>query len=230
MRGPLGVFSIAAILLGSPAALASGSGSSAAPSGMISTEGAMRTRNEAAKAAFVSAVRTLNSAKGYEADAAKASTPEKSAKAQAKAEKNYQEAISKLIDVVGLDPNMVDAWNYLGFSNRKLGRYQESLDSYAKALQLNPNHPQAIEYRGETYLGLNQLEDAKSAYMTLFQNSRPLADELMVAMHQWTDARRKDAQGLSPEEVDSFAKWIDERAGIAAQTASLASGAATNWR
>jgi tetratricopeptide (TPR) repeat protein len=233
MRGHLRVIVFTTALLASPWAFASGGASAPSGNGMVSSEGTARTRGEAAKQAYVSAVRTVNYAKGYDADAAKASTPEKSAKAQAKAQKYYQEALAKLIDVVGLDPTMYQAWNYLGFTNRHLGHYEDSLNSYAKALELNPNYPEAIEYRGEAYLGLNQIEDAKAAYMSLFKDSRPLADELMAAMHQWTDARRKDAQGLSSADVDAFSKWIDERAGIASQTASLATGAtgaAGNWR
>jgi tetratricopeptide (TPR) repeat protein len=136
-----------------------------------------------------------------------------------------------LIDVVGLDPTMYQAWNYLGFTNRHLGHYEESLESYDKALKINPNYLEAIEYRGEAYLGLNQIDDAKAAYMTLFSDSRPLANELMAAMHQWTEARRKDAQGLSSADLEAFSKWMDERTGIAAQTASLARGAPPlNWR
>jgi tetratricopeptide (TPR) repeat protein len=103
------------------------------------------------------------------------------------------------------------------------------LSAYAKALEINPNYPDAIEYRGEAYLGLNQIEEAKGAYMALFSSSRPRADELMVAMHHWADARRQDAQGLSTADVEAFAKWMDERAGIASQTASLAIGAKQAW-
>jgi tetratricopeptide (TPR) repeat protein len=197
---------------------------------MVTTEGAMRNREEAAKIAYNSAVRSIKNAKDYDADAAKATTPEKSAKAHDKAQKYYQEAITKLIDVVGLNPKMYEAWNYLGFANRHLGHYEDALSSYAKALELNPAYPDAIEYRGEAYLGLNQIDDAKDAYMTLFRDSRPLANELMTAMHQWADARRKDAQGLSPTDVEAFAKWMDERETVAAQTASLATGAPPIWR
>jgi hypothetical protein len=35
---------------------------------------------------------------------------------------------------------------------------------------------------------------------------------------------------LSSADVEAFSKWMDERAGIAAQTASLAIGAAQPWR
>jgi tetratricopeptide (TPR) repeat protein len=232
MRRFLGGFIFATTLVAAPVGISLAHGGSSAPSGngMVTTEGAMRNREEAAKIAYNSAVRSIKNAKDYDADAAKATTPEKSAKAHDKAQKYYQEAITKLIDVVGLNPKMYEAWNYLGFANRHLGHYEDALSSYAKALELNPAYPDAIEYRGEAYLGLNQIDDAKDAYMTLFRDSRPLANELMTAMHQWADARRKDAQGLSPTDVEAFAKWMDERETVAAQTASLATGAPPIWR
>ncbi len=228
MRSCLRIFIGAALLAPTGLVLAGGGGGSNAPSGngMVMSEGGMRNREEAAKAAYVSAVRIVNTAKDYDADAAKAATPEKAAKAAAKAQKYYQEALTKFIDMVGLAPGMYQAWYYLGFVSRHLGHDEDSLRSYDKALELNPNYPEAIENRGETYLGLNQLEEAKEAYITLFRDSRPLADELMVAMHQWTEAHRKDAQGLPTADIDAFAKWMDERAAVAAQTASLATGAA----
>jgi tetratricopeptide (TPR) repeat protein len=232
MRTFLGGLIFATTLVVVPVELGLAHGGSSSPSGngMVTTEGAMRNREEAAKIAYRSAVRIIKNAKDYDADAAKAATPEKSAKAHDKAQKSYQEAITKLIDVVGLDPKMYEAWNYLGFANRHLGHYDDALSSYAKALELSPSYADAIEYRGEAYLGLNRIDDAKDAYMMLFRDSRPLANELMTAMHQWADARRKDAQGLSPTEVEAFAKWMDERETVAAQTASLATGAPPIWR
>jgi len=232
MREFLGNIIVATALVAAPAGIGFAHGGSSSPSGngQISSEGVMRNREEVAKIAYNSAVRTIKTAKDYDSDAAKAPTPEKSAKAHDKAQKYYQEAITKLIDVVGLDPKMYQAWNYLGFANRHLGHYEDALSSYAKALELNPDYPDAIEYRGEAYLGLNRIDDAKDAYMTLFRDSRPLADELMTAMHHWADARRQDAQGLSPTEVEAFAKWMDERESVARQTASLATGAPPIWR
>jgi tetratricopeptide (TPR) repeat protein len=209
-------------------ALAHGGGSPGGGSGMVTAT--PRSPVDAAKSAYSAGVRNIKKALEYDADAAKAATPEKVAKAHDKAQKAYHDAVSSFIDAVGADPKMYEAWNYLGFANRHLGNYDDALSSYAKALEINPNYPDAIEYRGEAYLGLNQIEQAKGAYMALFRDSRPLADELMAAMHHWADARRKDAQGLSSADVEAFAKWMDERVGIAAQTASLAIGAAQPWR
>jgi tetratricopeptide (TPR) repeat protein len=211
------------------AALAHGGGS--APSGPSGAATATpRSGADAAKSAYNAGVRNIKKAQDYDAEAAKASTPEKAAKAHDKAQKAYHDSLGSFIDAVGADPKMYEAWNYLGFANRHLGNYADALSSYAKALEINPNFPNAIEYRGEAYLGLNQIEDAKSAYMALFRDSRQLADELMAAMHRWADAHKQDAQGLSSADVDAFTKWMDERASVAAQTASLATGAVQAWR
>jgi tetratricopeptide (TPR) repeat protein len=188
MRSCLGTFIFTATLLVTPVGMcfAHGGGpSGGSGSGMVTSEGAMRNREEAAKIAYNSAIRTVKNAKDYDSDAAKAATPEKSAKAHEKAQKYYHEAVTKLIDVVGLDPKMYQAWNYLGFANRHLGNYEDALSSYDKALELNPTYADATEYRGEAYLGLNRIDDAKGAYMTLFRDSRPLAARTRRACRRW---------------------------------------------
>jgi tetratricopeptide (TPR) repeat protein len=231
MRRILGIFMFVTAVAVAPvgAALAHGGGSMpSGPSGMVTAT--PRSGSDAAKSAYNAGIRNIKKAQDYDAEAAKASTPEKAAKAHDKAQKAYHDSIGSFIDAVGADPKMYEAWNYLGFANRHMGNYADALSSYAKALEINPNFPNAIEYRGEAYLGLNQIEEAKGAYMALFRDSRPLADELMTAMHRWAEARKQDAQGLSSADVEAFTKWMDERAGIAAQTASLATGAVQPWR
>ena len=60
-----------------------------------------------------------------------------------------------------LYPNNPDAWNYLGFSSRKLGKYDESEMAYTEALSINPDHVGALEYYGELHLALKRPEKAK---------------------------------------------------------------------
>jgi tetratricopeptide (TPR) repeat protein len=225
MRSHLGTLFITACLTAVPAGslLAHGGGSMPSSSPGAGS-GSLRTPEEMARSAYNSGIHSIKKAQEYDADAAKATTPEKIAKAHDKAQKYYRDSLPDFIDAVRQQPTMYEAWNYLGFASRHLGRYDDALSAYNKALEINPKYSNAIEYRGEAYLGLNKVEDAKAAYMTLFADSRPLADELMAAMHRWTDARRQDSQGLSTEDLDAFAKWMDERSGIAAQTASLAIG------
>jgi tetratricopeptide (TPR) repeat protein len=230
MRNLLSTLILTSALGLAPAGTALANGGGPMPSGGSSmSAGSQRSPEDAAKAAYNAGVRSIKKAKDSDADAAKASTPEKIAKAREKAQKYYRESLTSFIEAVGAQPTMYQAWNYLGFANRHLGNYQDALSAYAKALEINPNYADAIEYRGEAYLGLNQIEAAKGAYMALFRDSRPLADELMTAMHHWADARREDAQGLSTADVEAFTKWMDERASIASQTASLAVGAAQPW-
>jgi len=229
MRSFLGILGFMAVIALTPAgaARAHGGGSSGG-SGMVTAT--PRSGADAAKSAYNAGVRSIKKALEYDADSAKAATPDKAAKAHDKAQKAYHDSLASFIDAVAADPKMYEAWNYLGFANRHMGNYEDALSSYAKALEINPNYPDAIEYRGEAYLGLNQIEEAKNAYMALFASSRPLADELMVAMHHWADARRQDSQGLSSADVEAFTKWMNERTGVAAQTASLVIGSVQPWR
>lgn len=184
-----------------------------------------RSPDDIAKSAYNEGVKSIKKAKESDDDAAQASSPEKHAELQDKARKHYQKALEKFIDAVNARPTLYQAWNYLGFANRHLGNYQDALSAYAKALELNPNYPDAIEYRGEAYLGLNKIDEAKGAYMALFRDSRPLANELMTAMHRWSDARRQDLQGLSADDIEAFTQWMNERTAVAQQTASLGIGA-----
>jgi tetratricopeptide (TPR) repeat protein len=232
MRVSRVILGLSAALMVTPVgqSFAHGGGSMSGGGGMGSVGTSRSSPEDAAKSAYNSGIRTIKKAEEYEADAAKASNPEKSAKALEKAHQSYSKALEQFIDVVSQQPQMYQAWNYIGFANRHLGNYDAALSAYAKALELNPAYPEAIEYRGEAYLGLNKIAEAKDAYMTLFKESRSLADELMTAMRRWTDARRKDAQGLASEDLDAFSKWVDERSGIAAQTASLAVGARAAWK
>ena len=61
-------------------------------------------------------------------------------------EKNYKGAIKKLKQAVRADRKNADAWNLLGYSNRKLEKYRAAAKAYKKALKINPQHKGALEY------------------------------------------------------------------------------------
>jgi tetratricopeptide (TPR) repeat protein len=138
----------------------------------------------------------------------------------------YTRARTSFEQATQADANLAEAWNGLGYSQRKLGDYTQALKSYAQALALKPGYPEATEYRGEAYLGLNRVEDAKQAYLDLFGANRVLADKLLGAMKRWIETQKSG----SPAAVD-LATWVAERTKIAAQTASLTrEGTAAGWR
>lgn len=209
------------VLAGSGVAFAAGGGSSGG--GGSSMPERQMTPEEQAKAAYNQGVRAVKQADKLSKAADEATDEKKKTKSQDKAKKQYENARGYFAAAVQRKATLHEAWNYIGYTSRKLGEYDKALASYDEALRLNPSYAEAIEYRGEAYLGLNRIDDAKNAYMQLFRDARPLADQLMAAMQRWVSERR--AAGAPAADVDALAQWIDERADIARQTASLATGA-----
>ena len=129
-----------------------------------------------------------------------------------------------------LNPSMHEAWNYLGYTNRKLGKYDAALAAYDRALALKPGYAEAIEYRGHAYLGLNRLGEAKDAYLSLFGSNRKLAAQLLAGMQAWVGEHRDNPGGVDGASLEAFASWVSERSSIAGQTAGLTrEGASAAW-
>jgi len=206
--------------MGSCAAFAAGGGGAPSGGGSFDMPQRQMTPEEQAKAAYNQGVRAVKAADKLAKAADEATDEKKKTKALDKAKRQYDNARGYFASALQRKVDMYEAWNYVGYTSRKLGDYDKALQAYDEALRLNPSYGEAIEYRGEAYLGLNRIDDAKNAYMQLFQSSRPLADQLMAAMQKWVTDRR--AAGNAAPEVDALAQWIDERSNIARQTASLA--------
>jgi predicted Zn-dependent protease len=80
---------------------------------------------------------------------------------------DYASAIPILEAIVQNDPNNADAFNYLGYSYRKMGQTAMALENYDKALKLRPKHLGANEYLGELYLELGDLAKAEERLAVL---------------------------------------------------------------
>jgi tetratricopeptide (TPR) repeat protein len=210
------------------AAHAAPAGGASTPS-MPSMPARERTPEELARAAFSAGVRQVKRADNYTEDAEKATKPAKRDKAQGKATAAYEKAVAEFQKAVSHSPANHEAWNYLGYAQRHLGLYEPALASYGHALKLKAGFPEAIEYRAEAYLQLNRLEEARAAYMDLFARARPLADQLLAKMKDYVAQRREAPSGVPTEALEQFAQWVEERAVIAQQTASLGSAAGPSW-
>jgi tetratricopeptide (TPR) repeat protein len=175
----------------------------------------------AARKAFAAGVKSLNRAREFEEVAAKATNPDKKAGALDKVSDAYGKALDQFTEALRNKGDMFEAWNNVGYIHLCLGAYGESIDDYNHTLAIKPDLLEAVEHRGEAYMAVDRLEDAKATYMNLFNHSRPLADQLMVAMQKWLDGHRAAAGGMRAADIDSFDKWLHERDGIAKQAASI---------
>ena len=153
----------------------------------------------------------------------------KKAKLLEKSQRMHESAIKTFTKAVENDPKMFQAWGGLGYAYRKTGNYPLALEAYDQALTLKESYTPAIEYRAEAYLGLNRLDEVKSAYMTLFNADRPRADELSAAMEKWVAKRQADPAGVDPATIEEFGKWVAERKQLASQTSSLQDPNASRW-
>ncbi len=81
--------------------------------------------------------------------------------------KEFTRAIPLLRKIVAAKPNDANAWNYLGFSNRKLGKTDIAIKQYKRALSINPRHLGANEYLGELYVEIGKMDLAKERLAVL---------------------------------------------------------------
>jgi tetratricopeptide (TPR) repeat protein len=220
------VLASCALVAAVPAAWAAGGGPM--PSMSAPRE---QSPEDQAKSAYNDGVRDVRKADRFQASATQLSDAGKKEKALREAHDHYASSLTKFMQAAKLDPNMHEAWNYVGYTNRKLGNYDVALAAYERALALHPGYPEALEYRGEAFLALNRISDAQQAYLDLFATNRGLADRLLAAMKGWIDTQRTAASGSDATAVDALDKWVQERAQIAGQTAALTrEGAASSWR
>lgn len=75
---------------------------------------------------------------------------------------NFAAALPILVSLTSEEPQNADAWNLLGFTQRKLGNYDEAALAYETALTLNPDHLGALEYQGELFLQTGKPDLAKA--------------------------------------------------------------------
>jgi tetratricopeptide (TPR) repeat protein len=174
----------------------------------------------AAKKAFNAGVKSLNKAHEYEDVAAKAPNAEKKDVALSKVNDAYGKALDQFTEALSNKGDMFEAWDHVGYIHLRLGAFNESIDDYNHTLALKPELLEAIEHRAEAYMAVDRLEDAQASYMDLFNHNRPLADQLMGTMQKWLDDHRTAANGMRPADIDAFGKWLQQRDGIAKQTAS----------
>lgn len=224
MRSRAWVLITSSLVFGAPFAFA-------IPDIPIPTSEESTSSEDQAKATFNSGLASLEKGDSLTAEAASQTSAAERERLLASAREAYAAARKDFESATQLAPEMPEAWNGLGYTQRKLGDYDAALASYERALTLRPDYVEAIEYRGEAYLGLNRIEDAKQAYLDLFAKNRDVSAKLLAAMKDWVREQRSTPGKVDASKVDELEKWLQEREQIASQTASLTrESAATGWR
>jgi tetratricopeptide (TPR) repeat protein len=228
MRIVLQLFYASVLASLSLSAWANGGGGMSMPS--MPTPSHQASPQQQARDAYNDGVRYVKKADKAQQAANEATDAGKKDKAGREAHDAYAAALAKFTQSTSLDPSLHEAWNYVGYTNRKLGNYNDALTAYDKALSIKPGYPDALEYRGEAYLAVGRIPDAQQAYLDLYGGNRALAGKLLGAMKSWSAAQHANPSGASTN-LDELDKWIQERAQIAGQTAALTrEGTAARWR
>jgi len=100
--------------------------------------------------------------------------------------KRYRKAIGGFKKAVNLDPGFFEAWNMLGYSNRKVGQLGEAFKAYETCLKLNPDYDLAHEYLGEAWLQAGNIDKAKVELAWLIEHKSPEAEKLKEAVTRVT--------------------------------------------
>ncbi len=177
--------------------------------------------DKAATKAYNAGMKSMAKARENEEIAAKATDPEKRAVALDKVNDAYGKALDQFTEALRNKGDQAEAWNNVGYIHLRLGANNESIDDYNHALAIKPDLLDAVEHRAEALMAVDRLDDAKASYMDLFSHARPLADQLMLNMQKWLESHRSAANGMRQSDIDAFGKWVQERDGIAKQTASI---------
>lgn len=81
---------------------------------------------------------------------------------QHSARKEHAQAEAAYRRVLAVNPQMVDAWEFLGHSLKNQGRSDEALAAYRQGLRISNGSPSIAVSAASLYFGLGRLEDAES--------------------------------------------------------------------
>jgi tetratricopeptide (TPR) repeat protein len=76
----------------------------------------------------------------------------------------FHKALSKASQLLFEFPDSLDLYNFIGITNRRLGKLNESINAYKKAISLKSSYFQAYNNMGTALVDQGKLEKAKTAY------------------------------------------------------------------
>ena len=229
MSSMLRAFAVIGLIIGFLPSAAAAAGGTPRPAIPSVSRAAETTPEQQAVDHYNAGLSLRNKGWKLEEKAAQSDSEKKRAKYKKKMIKRYERAIKEFRLATRKNQEFHQAFSDLGYVLRRTGKYTEALAAYEQALALAPTYTEAIEYRGEAYLGLDRVDDAKQAYLHLFSEDRPRAEELLDAMRGWVSKRQADPGDLAANTVREFANWVAQRAEIAQQIPSVSQLQKRKW-
>ena len=168
---------------------------------------------EAARALYHSGMRDLDRAQDLSAKSERVEKPKRIEKLQTNSFKAYQTAAGRLMYALRLEPDLIEAYEALGFALRELGEYNAALGVHREALERDPESVENFRGWSETLLELSMVSEAIEMHEHLVDIQSPWAAVLVEEMEKWLAVRQVDPGGLKVEEVERLAEWVAEREG-----------------
>ena len=104
---------------------------------------------------------------------------------------DWPAAVAAMQKAIAAEPKNADAYNWLGFAQRKQGQYDAAFYAYSEALRLNPNSKSVHEYIGEAYLATDQLPKAEEHLAALTRLCSPIPCEELKDLRRAIDEYKK---------------------------------------
>jgi len=109
----------------------------------------------------------------------------------------YEQAIQDLKQVVAVQPDNVDAYNYLGNAYLKQNKTKEAIETFALAARLNPAAPDSYNNLAKSYLQANNYDEAEKQLKRAAQLDPRATYAPYTLGHLYVQTKRfQEAQGL----------------------------------
>jgi len=93
----------------------------------------------------------------------------------------YDEALEIFDRVLGMNPDISEAWNNRGVALFRLGRAEEAIESYNRALAIEPQNLDALRNKGFVLRSQGRLEEALESYETALKAGGDALDMEAIA-------------------------------------------------
>jgi len=119
--------------------------------------------------------------------------------------KNYDQVIAEFTEVIRLNPNSAEAYNYRGMAYDNKRDYDRAIADYTEAIKLNPNFTSAYISRGNAYKNKNDYYSAIADYETSLKfdpNNSTVRTNLAAVQQAQTQQRQQEQQRQQQQEQE----------------------------